>query len=241
MLFSLGIAAQADQPPRNLAPPRYFVGRGHGLRGTVLDETACRTWHLIDMARTAALFLILILIPGSMASMAAGEIDDRAANSTARSNRGRVVGTVVGAAGGFALGLFAGLNWFDDAVDSDRKVWTTAIAFAAAGGAAGYFIGRSVDSRRAAPRPPVRAVSNLPPVTMLKFRLEAAPRIATWPSVRTLFLSDPRAAGDASRRRPGAFGALASPHHPSAERLTRPQSEHLSEGRSVDRDVPGGF
>lgn len=58
--------------------------------------------------------------------------------------RGRMIGFIVGAGAGFGLGVFAGLNWFDDAVNSDRKVWTTAILLGAAGGTAGWFIGRAV-------------------------------------------------------------------------------------------------
>lgn len=50
--------------------------------------------------------------------------------------------TVVGAGAGFGLGLYLGLNAFDDATNSDRKVWTSAIVGAAAGGTLGYLIGR---------------------------------------------------------------------------------------------------
>src|SRR4029077_51148 len=45
-----------------------------------------------------------------------------------------VVWTAVGAGTGFALGTVAGLGLFDDAINSDRKGWTTAIVSAAAGG-----------------------------------------------------------------------------------------------------------
>ncbi|HSC26681.1 MAG TPA: hypothetical protein VLD67_05375 [Vicinamibacterales bacterium] len=62
---------------------------------------------------------------------------------------GAVLWTVVGAGAGFGIGLWAGLTAFDDAIDSDRKVWTTAILSGVAGGVVGYFIGRRRD---AAPR-----------------------------------------------------------------------------------------
>lgn len=58
--------------------------------------------------------------------------------------------TVVGAGAGFGLGVWAGLTAFDDAINSDRKVWTTAIVSAAVGGVIGFL----VDRRRA--RPPSR-------------------------------------------------------------------------------------
>jgi hypothetical protein len=50
--------------------------------------------------------------------------------------------TVIGAGAGFGVGLVAGLDVFDDAINSDRKVWTTAIASAAAGGAIAYLLSR---------------------------------------------------------------------------------------------------
>lgn len=65
---------------------------------------------------------------------------------------------MAGAGAGFGIGLWAGLTAFDDAVDSDRKVWTSAIAGAALGGTAGYLVGRARKARRhpaASPAPPV--------------------------------------------------------------------------------------
>jgi hypothetical protein len=54
----------------------------------------------------------------------------------------RPIWTAVGASAGFGLGVWAGLAKFDDALYSDRKVWTTAIVSAAAGGAIGFLIDR---------------------------------------------------------------------------------------------------
>jgi hypothetical protein len=65
------------------------------------------------------------------------------------SARVTVTWTVAGAGAGFGIGLWAGLTAFDDAVNSDRKVWTGAVAGAAIGGVAGYLIGRSRRSRSA--------------------------------------------------------------------------------------------
>ena len=58
-------------------------------------------------------------------------------------SRGEVVWTISGAGAGFGVGLWAGLSAFDDAVNSDRKVWTSAIVGAGVGAVAGYFIGRA--------------------------------------------------------------------------------------------------
>ena len=46
--------------------------------------------------------------------------------------------TSVGAGAGFGIGLWAGLAAYDDAINSDRKVWTSAIIGAAAGGTLAY-------------------------------------------------------------------------------------------------------
>ena len=54
----------------------------------------------------------------------------RAEDSTAAA-QGRAfkpIWTAVGAGAGFGLGVWVGLTKFDDAIDSDRKVWTTATA-----------------------------------------------------------------------------------------------------------------
>src|SRR5262245_39115766 len=64
------------------------------------------------------------------------------------SHKYRTIFTLSGAGGGFALGVFAGLAAFDDSVNSDRKVWTTALVSAAGGAVGGYFIGRAMDKRR---------------------------------------------------------------------------------------------
>ncbi len=54
----------------------------------------------------------------------------------------RAVWTAVGAGAGFGLGVYAGFLLFDDALCSDRKVWTTAILSAIAGGVVGNLLAR---------------------------------------------------------------------------------------------------
>src|SRR4030095_13464604 len=63
------------------------------------------------------------------------------------SHKYRTIMTIAGAGGGFTGGVLLGIAGFDDAINSDRKVWTTAIVGAAAGGVGGYFIGRALDHR----------------------------------------------------------------------------------------------
>ena len=91
------------------------------------------------MYRWAIISLVVALSSGSVAHA---------------QNRGVVTITVAGA--GFGFGLWLGLSAFDDAVNSDRKVWTSAIAGAGVGAVAGYLIGRARSERS---RPAVSALA----------------------------------------------------------------------------------
>jgi hypothetical protein len=68
------------------------------------------------------------------------------------SHKYRTIFTLAGGGGGFAVGLVAGLAAFDDATNSDRKVWTTAALSAAGGAVGGYFLGRALDKRQKKPK-----------------------------------------------------------------------------------------
>ena len=57
----------------------------------------------------------------------------------------RVIWTLVGAGAGFGAGAMFGLRKFDDAIDSDRKVWLSAIG----GAAAGAVLGATLSADRA--------------------------------------------------------------------------------------------
>ena len=84
------------------------------------------------MARMAGALLVGLMV----FSLAAAPVE-------ARSRAGRTgLWTAVGAGAGFGIGMLVGLTAFDDAINSDRKVWTTAVVGAAAGGALGYFLSR---------------------------------------------------------------------------------------------------
>ncbi len=74
-----------------------------------------------------------------------------------RSTGKRVMWTLLGAGAGFGAGLLIGLNQFDDAINSDQKVWMSALLGAAGGGIAGGLLSRNV-----APSPQVRAGRRAP-------------------------------------------------------------------------------
>ena len=93
--------------------------------------------------RRAVVFILVGLL--SVAPVAAEPGKHQSPAPARSSSTGkRVAWTLVGAAGGFAAGLFIGLNRFDDAINSDRKVWTSALVGAAAGGVAGALLSRNV-------------------------------------------------------------------------------------------------
>lgn len=74
------------------------------------------------------------------------------APATAEARDGAVVAwTALGAGAGFGVGMLVGLRAFDDAVNSDRKVWTAAIAGGLVGAATGFAVGLERHRRRAAP------------------------------------------------------------------------------------------
>jgi hypothetical protein len=88
---------------------------------------------------------LFVLHASVITGHAAGpEGQSAAPTKSSSSTKKRVIWTVIGAGAGFAAGVYLGLNAFDDAVDSDRKVWTTAILGAAGGGLAANLLSRTV-------------------------------------------------------------------------------------------------
>jgi len=82
--------------------------------------------------------------PGREQNSQRSDQSSRSVQTGRSSTTKRVLWTVVGAGAGFAAGVFIGLNKFDDALYSDRKVWTSAIVGAAAGGVAGALLSRNI-------------------------------------------------------------------------------------------------
>ena len=109
--------------------------------------------------------------------------DDGKSQSAAGKSSGgkRAVWIAIGAAAGFGAGVFIGLNAFDDAVDSDRKVWTTAIIAAAAGGVAGGLLSGSIG--HAAPTRPALAKPRVLDITWAS-ALRGTPVSSPPPAVR---------------------------------------------------------
>ena len=117
--------------------------------------------------------LLLCHVPAS--ADAAGR--SPAAPPKASSSSKRVIWTLVGIGAGFGAGLFIGLNAFDDAVNSDQKVWTSALVGAAAGGLAAGLLSRNVGRA-----PQVKAMRPVVP--------QAGLRLAPWTSARPSISSD---------------------------------------------------
>jgi membrane associated rhomboid family serine protease len=107
--------------------------------------------------------LLLFHVPAS------ADTTGRSAPAKASPSSKRVIWTLVGIGAGFGAGLFIGLNAFDDAVNSDQKVWTSALVGAAAGGLAGGLLSRNVGRA-----PQVKAARSIRPATEL--------RLAPWTS-----------------------------------------------------------
>jgi len=66
----------------------------------------------------------------------------QASSPTSSSSTKRVVWTLVGIGAGFGAGTLIGLHAFDDSINSDRKVWTSAVVGAAAGGFTAWLLTR---------------------------------------------------------------------------------------------------
>ena len=65
---------------------------------------------------------------------------------TGKAVRVTVTWTAVGAGAGFGMGLWAGLTAFDDSINSDRKVWASAVVGAGIGALGGYLISKAARS-----------------------------------------------------------------------------------------------
>lgn len=104
----------------------------------------------INVKRVVILLVFAALVASSRPASAqiTGAQPAARESSTAR----KVVWIALGAAAGFGAGAWFGLHKFDDAVNSDRKVWTSAIAGAIAGGVAGGFLSRDIRRSTEIPR-----------------------------------------------------------------------------------------
>jgi hypothetical protein len=93
--------------------------------------------------------LVMFLLVASLIGVGPAAADQQGRSPAPRqtSSKGRWIGLAAGAGAGFAAGVWFGLSRFDDSINSDRKVWTSAIVGAAAGGLGGFFLGKSFDRR----------------------------------------------------------------------------------------------
>jgi hypothetical protein len=90
------------------------------------------------MRRSIAFALAVLLVAPGVAR----------AQSTPSLSRHTPAWIAVGIGIGFGVGLWTGLTAFDDSTNSDRKVWTTAVVSASAGGLLAYLITRRRKDRQ---------------------------------------------------------------------------------------------
>ncbi|MEX2273329.1 MAG: hypothetical protein WD690_17795 [Vicinamibacterales bacterium] len=88
-------------------------------------------------AQSIAAVLIACLVVLSVPGEALAQSGPANRTSRASSPAKRLVWTLIGAGIGFGAGLMFGVHKFDDAINSDRNVWISALTGAAAGGIAG--------------------------------------------------------------------------------------------------------
>jgi hypothetical protein len=119
--------------------------------------------------------MIPVLVAGLLAASTPASADTAAA---AQSRGIRPIWTAVGAGAGFGLGAWIGLTVFDDAIHSDRKVWTTAIVSAAVGGVLGFLVDRQ-QARSANPSQSPSARPSRPPLPWRKAVYGSASSAAT--------------------------------------------------------------
>jgi hypothetical protein len=97
-------------------------------------------WSSKPVAAVLLVTLIQLGVPvGTSAQTSTSTPPPQRASTTKR-----VVWTLIGAGIGFGAGVMFGLNRFDDATNSDRKVWISAIVGAVAGGIAGGTLSRDM-------------------------------------------------------------------------------------------------
>jgi len=93
------------------------------------------------------------------------------------SSKYRIICTAAGAGGAYTLGVFAGIAAYDDATFAERKIWTLALALAAAGGVGGYFLGRAIDKRHSRVSVPVTADNFDRSLMKAQYQLEGLPTV----------------------------------------------------------------
>jgi hypothetical protein len=126
------VSADDREPWRRADRFPSFSRLSAAIRGK--EEASQMLRRRLVARRTVPLLCFVLLITSPAIAHAQG--------APSQTGSRRAVWTAVGTGAGFGVGLFLGLSAFDDAVNSDRKVWTTAVAAAAVGGLVGYLVSR---------------------------------------------------------------------------------------------------
>ena len=144
---TLGVPRRAQVSPLSSRRRRSYI-----LDVSPLTAARRLTWYVrqphIGGSEHVPQSVCLVLVGLTLSHVAVSADTPGPPPSTSQARTGsstkRVVWTLVGIGAGFGAGLLIGLNAFDDAINSDRKVWTSALVGAAAGGLAGGLLSKNV-------------------------------------------------------------------------------------------------
>jgi hypothetical protein len=134
-------AAQTHEP---IESPLTHSIKGGYRRAADRKRRASAKGDVMRRITTGILVMALLAaVPAAAEPKRAATEPKRAPAVKSSSTNRRVLWTVIGAGAGFAAGTFIGFNKFDQALYAERKIWTTAIVGAAAGGVAGALLSRN--------------------------------------------------------------------------------------------------
>jgi hypothetical protein len=85
-------------------------------------------------------WIVLVLILGFLIGGIPSKSHSENAEPVKKKGHMWLIPVLAGA--GFAAGTFVGLSAFDDSINAEQKIWTTAALFSVGGGIAGWLIGR---------------------------------------------------------------------------------------------------
>jgi hypothetical protein len=175
-------------------------------------------------------FCLVVIVSVLFQSAASAAPDPQAVPQGRRSSTGtRVVWTLIGAGLGFGAGLVFGLRQFDDAIDSDRKVWTSALVGAGAGGVAGALLsGRGAGNNPALGPSPPTGLDNQRITAAFTMEQSATATTRLAERVRSFNATSFNLDRGASVEEPGSPAIPGSPRHAGPAVIGAPPTDLMS-------------